>query len=201
MDRIEGGMGCFLQEAKVHHARGMPIAIEQNFESLWDLVRYLPDIGRRHLFEKVYRRASTYFKTKKMRMAFQTMMSPYDAPAVYSLLQYTECVEGIWRGGFHQVVQRLEQIAQEKFGASFVYNAPVAKINTQGRRASRWQGVRSSRPWSAMRIYAYHRPVSGRHAPWPPSNSPAPPSRFTVPNAPCPRCPQPLSGRSLSSQF
>ncbi|KAG1205055.1 hypothetical protein G6F35_011894 [Rhizopus arrhizus] len=73
MDRIEGGMGCFLQEAKVHHARGMPIAIEQNFESLWDLVRYLPDIGRRHLFEKVYRRASTYFKTKKMRMAFQTM--------------------------------------------------------------------------------------------------------------------------------
>ncbi|KAG0754461.1 hypothetical protein G6F63_012183 [Rhizopus arrhizus] len=175
MDRIEGqgGMGRFLrflQEAEVHHVRGTPIAIEQNFESIWDLVRYLPDIGRLHLFEKVYRRASTYFKTKKMRMAFtfQTMymgMSPYDAPAVYSLLQYTECVEGIWypRGGFHQVVQRLEQIAQEKFGATFVYNAPVAKINTQGRRVT---GVTlaggeviqaDAVVCNADLVYAYHR--------------------------------------------
>lgn len=31
--------------------------------------------------------------------------SPFDAPGTYSLLQWTETVEGIWypRGGFHQV--------------------------------------------------------------------------------------------------
>lgn len=59
-------------------------------------------------------------------------MSPYDAPAVYSLLQYTEFAEGIWypRGGFNMVVQKLEQIATSKYGANFIYNAPVAKINT-----------------------------------------------------------------------
>lgn len=58
-------------------------------------------------------------------------MSPYDAPAVYSLLQYTEFAEGIWypRGGFNMVVQKLEAIAQQS-GAVFKYEAPVAKINT-----------------------------------------------------------------------
>ena len=59
-------------------------------------------------------------------------MSPYDAPAVYSLLQYTEFAEGIWypRGGFNMVVQKLEAIASEKYGAQFKYQSPVAKINT-----------------------------------------------------------------------
>jgi phytoene desaturase (3,4-didehydrolycopene-forming) len=59
-------------------------------------------------------------------------MSPYDAPAVYSLLQYTEFAHGIWypRGGFNKVVQELEGIANKKYGAEFIYNAPVAKINT-----------------------------------------------------------------------
>lgn len=60
-------------------------------------------------------------------------MSPYDAPAVYSLLQYTEFAEGIWypRGGFNMVVQKLEAIAIKKYGAKFIYNAPVGKINTE----------------------------------------------------------------------
>lgn len=59
-------------------------------------------------------------------------MSPYDAPAVYSLLQYTEFAEGIWYplGGFNMVVQKLEAIAKNKYDAEFIYNAPVSKINT-----------------------------------------------------------------------
>lgn len=64
-------------------------------------------------------------------------MSPYDAPAVYSLLQFTEFAEGIWypRGGFNMVVQKLEKIAKDK-GAEFKYSAPVAKINTTGRNVT-----------------------------------------------------------------
>lgn len=60
-------------------------------------------------------------------------MSPYDAPAVYSLLQYTEFAEGIWypKGGFNMVVQKLETIATKKYDATFLYNSPVAKINTE----------------------------------------------------------------------
>lgn len=57
-------------------------------------------------------------------------MSPYDTPALFNLLQYTELAEGVWypRGGFHKVVEALESIATKKFGAEFKYNVNVEKI-------------------------------------------------------------------------
>ncbi|GAA5795751.1 hypothetical protein HPULCUR_001113 [Helicostylum pulchrum] len=150
LDRIEGPLGFgrfldFLKETHIHYERGVFIAIKRNFETIWDMlqVKFAPEIVRLHLFGKIYDRASKYFLTKKMRMAFtfQTMymgMSPYDAPAVYSLLQYTEFAEGIWypKGGFNMVVQKLESIATNKYGAKFLYDSPVSKINTEDRRVT-----------------------------------------------------------------
>ncbi|ORX60714.1 phytoene dehydrogenase [Hesseltinella vesiculosa] len=150
MDRVEGDQGfanflSFMSESHVHYQQGTLLAIKRNFESVWDMIKlkYAPEIFRLHLLDNVYARASRYFKTKKMRMAFtfQTMymgMSPYDAPAVYSLLQYSEFAEGIWypRGGFNMVVQKLEAIARDKFGAKFLYESPVSKINTEGRQVT-----------------------------------------------------------------
>ncbi|KAI9310842.1 phytoene dehydrogenase [Dichotomocladium elegans] len=149
MDRVEGPEGfgqflSFMKESGVHYDRGTMLAIKRNFASLFDMIKlsFFPEIFRLHLFDIIYARAAKYFKTKKMRMAFtfQTMymgMSPYDAPAVYSLLQFTEFAEGIWypRGGFNVVVQKLEQIAATK-GATFRYSAPVSKINTEPGRVT-----------------------------------------------------------------
>lgn len=57
-------------------------------------------------------------------------MSPYDGPAPYSLLQYTEIAEGIWypKGGFHKVIESLENIATKKFDVKFNYNSGIEKI-------------------------------------------------------------------------
>lgn len=57
-------------------------------------------------------------------------MSPYDTPALFNLLQYTELSHGVWypRGGFFKVVEALENIATTKFGVEFKYNANVTKI-------------------------------------------------------------------------
>lgn len=57
-------------------------------------------------------------------------MSPYDTPALFNLLQYTELAEGVWypRGGFHKVVEALEKIATKKFSAKFTYNTNIDKI-------------------------------------------------------------------------
>lgn len=57
-------------------------------------------------------------------------MSPYDSPAPYNLLQYTEIAEGIWypKGGFHKVIESLENIATKKFDAQFNYNAGIRGI-------------------------------------------------------------------------
>lgn len=57
-------------------------------------------------------------------------MSPYDCPAMFNLLQYTEIAEGVWypRGGFHKVIESLERIATSKYGAQFEYDAGIDRI-------------------------------------------------------------------------
>jgi phytoene desaturase len=57
-------------------------------------------------------------------------LSPYDAPATYSLLQYTELAEGVWypMGGMYAGIQALVKVA-EKHGVKFIYNAPVKRLH------------------------------------------------------------------------
>lgn len=53
--------------------------------------------------------------------------SPFDAPGTYSLLQWTETVEGIWypRGGFHQVREgRVYGFFYISDGSSLTRSAP-----------------------------------------------------------------------------
>lgn len=74
-------------------------------------------------------------------MTFSSMymgMSPFDAPATYSLLQYAEYARGIWYpiGGFYKVVEAFETIARDRFGAQFRYNAPVKRILVEQGRAN-----------------------------------------------------------------
>ncbi len=66
-------------------------------------------------------------------------LSPYDAPATYSLLQYTELAEGVWypMGGMYAGIQALTKVA-EKLGVKFIYDAPVKKLKVEG---SKVEGV------------------------------------------------------------
>ncbi|XP_074594281.1 uncharacterized protein LOC141849728 [Brevipalpus obovatus] len=130
---------AWLKETHIHYEHSVRFALKTPFRSIWDLIKikYLPELFNLHLFESVYRRAKKYFKSEHMIKAFtfQTMymgMSPYDSPGPYSLLQYTEIAEGIWypKGGFHKVVEKLEHLARDKFGAKFHYNQPIRKIIT-----------------------------------------------------------------------
>lgn len=88
-----------------------------------------------------YHDTSRYFKDPRLRagFSFQNMymgLSPYDAPATYTLLQYTEMVEGVWypRQGMYAIVTSLAAIA-EKWGARLIYDAPVRRIDLDGNRA------------------------------------------------------------------
>jgi phytoene desaturase len=56
-------------------------------------------------------------------------LSPFEALATYSLLQYTELARGVWfpMGGLYRVVESLVEIAEAN-GVQFRYNAPVREI-------------------------------------------------------------------------
>jgi phytoene desaturase len=86
-----------------------------------------------------------YFKDSRLQAAFsfQNMylgLSPYEAPATFSLLQYTELGDGVWfpKGGMYRPIETLEQIAAG-LGVRFEYGQAVTQINVEGSRAT---GVR-----------------------------------------------------------
>jgi phytoene desaturase len=68
-------------------------------------------------------------------------LSPFEAPAVYSLLPYTELAEdGLWfpEGGMYSLIEAMQQLATE-LGVTFHLNSPVEEVVVSKDRAS---GVR-----------------------------------------------------------
>ncbi len=88
-----------------------------------------------------YNETARHFKDSRLRagLSFQNMylgLSPYDAPATYTLLQFTEMVEGVWypRQGMYAIITSLVKIA-EGHGATFHYDSAVKQIDVADGRA------------------------------------------------------------------
>lgn len=95
------------------------------------LLRHVFSMGAHRTLHGFLRR---WFKDERLLQAtsFQTMylgLSPYEAPATYALLPYTELAMGIWfpKGGLHEVARALERLGRE-VGVRFRYETPVERI-------------------------------------------------------------------------
>ncbi|HEX9068613.1 MAG TPA: phytoene desaturase family protein, partial [Ktedonobacterales bacterium] len=134
----------YLKEGDRAYHLALGRLVGRNFSSLADYFgpRNLPLLYRLKPLVKHYDNVSRYFHDPHLRAAFsfQNMylgLSPFDAPATYSLLQYTELVGGVWFpiGGLYRVVETMVSLA-EAHGARFSYHTPVASISVDGRRAT-----------------------------------------------------------------
>ena len=93
-----------------------------------------------------------------MAFTFQDMymgLSPYESPATYSLMQYTELADGLWypMGGMYRVAEALTGIA-EKLGVRFPVQCPGGEDPGRGRSAppaSTWRMARCYLPISSWR--------------------------------------------------
>jgi phytoene desaturase len=88
-----------------------------------------------------YANMSRYFAHPRLKAAFTFQdvymgLSPFEAPATFSMMSYAELAHGCWypRGGMYSVVRALTRIAR-RLGVRFVFNAPVRRIDVQGGRA------------------------------------------------------------------
>ncbi|MGZ3479745.1 MAG: phytoene desaturase family protein, partial [Myxococcaceae bacterium] len=73
-------------------------------------------------------------------VTFQTMylgISPYESPAVYGLLPFSELGVGIWfpEGGLHALPLALERLAKD-VGVHIAYRTTVKSITFEGKRAT-----------------------------------------------------------------
>lgn len=139
------GYYAFLEDARRKYRHGRYEFVEKNFIKASDFftARNLSLLNTLGATKKLYRHVSRYFRDDRLRQVFsmQSMylgISPYEAPAVYTLLSYTELAEdGLWfsMGGTYALPTAMTALAQEK-GVAIHTNAPVSRIVVEGGRAT-----------------------------------------------------------------
>jgi phytoene desaturase len=133
----------YLEEGSRHYNLAMKRLVLRDFRSAKEFFNLanLPLLYQLKPLSPHYRHMAAYFKQPRLKAAFTFQdvymgLSPFEAPATFSMMPYTEMTHGVWypRGGMYQVVEALIEIAR-RAGVEFVYEQTVERIETNGSRA------------------------------------------------------------------
>jgi phytoene desaturase len=181
LERIEPGVTPrfyrFLADSCLRYRLGRSEFVERDFETAKSFfgLRNLNLLLKTKAVSNYYESVASYFETDKLRQAFslQTMylgLSPFEAPAVYTLLPYTELAEdGLWfpEGGMYSLVEAMWKLAKE-LGVEFHFESEVEKVPTVKGRASGIVVNGAELSYDAVLVnadlpYAYRELLSGEH--------------------------------------
>ena len=133
----------FMAKGQDRHDTALDLFVTKHFSSLAQFLKpkNVPAMLRIGAHQKLYSQVSKSFQNERLRqaMSFQTMylgVSPFEAPAVFSLLPYTELAHGVWypTGGMGAIPRALEKVCNEE-GVSISYNTSVTRIVIENGRA------------------------------------------------------------------
>ncbi|TET54174.1 MAG: phytoene desaturase [Anaerolineales bacterium] len=139
-----GALLRYLNEGHRHYTLAMPLLAERRVPTWLEMLdpAVLAMLARTKVLRRHYGNVRRYFSDPRLLSAFtfQDMylsLSPFEAPATFSLLQYTEFAHGIWfpMGGTYTLVEALAGIAEDR-GARFLYETSVKRVNVDGRRVT-----------------------------------------------------------------
>jgi phytoene desaturase len=145
LEAIEPGAGSaferYIDDAGYKYRISREAFVERNFNHWYEFatLRNLYYLLSTNTLRKLDKHAARYFRDPRLidAFTFQTMylgLAPAQAPAVYSLLPYTEIEEGIWYpcGGMYSIVAALERLATE-LGVQVRTGAQVSGLLRRGR--------------------------------------------------------------------
>jgi len=148
LERIEpGGFGQYIRylaEGQLHYKLSLPNVVQRNFDHWYQFftLKNLVLLLRLKALKKHYRHIGKFFRDERLKVAFtfQNMymgVNPCEAPAIFSLMQYTELADGVWfpRGGMYSVIAALEKIAR-RWGVDFIFDTTVESILVDDNRAT-----------------------------------------------------------------
>ena len=137
------GLLRYLDEGSRHYDLAMEKLVNRDFRSATEFfaLRNIPLLYQLKPLAKHYDHMANYFKNPRLKSAFTFQdvymgLSPFEAPATFSLMQYTELAHGVWypKGGMYQIVEALMTIAK-KAGVEFEFGTAVAQIAVKGSAA------------------------------------------------------------------
>ena len=118
------------------------IVIRQNFDSRLDYMLQLARVPLKHgpkMFRSMWSELERNFDSQEVKVIFSLVSfflgsTPFQTPAVYSLLNYTELQhDGYWnvQGGMYKIVEAIKSILDSK-GARFHFNTEIASLESNG---------------------------------------------------------------------
>ncbi len=133
----------YMGEGNRHYELAIKHLVTRDFRKASEFMalRNLPLLFQVKPLVNHYRNMSAYFHEERLKSAFTFQdlymgLSPFEAPATFSMMPYTELAHGVWypRGGMYSVVEALVSIAEEA-GVEFVYGTDVRQIDVDGTSA------------------------------------------------------------------
>ena len=140
------GLLRYMEEGHRHYHVGIEKLVNRDFRKASDFFKlsHLPLLRQLKPLANHYRNMSTYFDDPRLKSAFTFQdvymgLSPFEAPATFSMMPYTELAHGVWypKGGMYSIVEALLELAQ-RAGVTFEFDAPVERIDVN---ASHTRGV------------------------------------------------------------
>jgi len=142
-EKLEPGakakMKEYLESSKYEYDIAIKDFIYKDYKHLTDFFKpkLIVEGTKLHMFKKLDSYAQRFFKSEKIRKILEYTIvflggSPYDSPALYSLMSHVDFNMGVWfpKGGMGKLVEAIRKIAEEQ-GVKFVFNEPVKKILIQ----------------------------------------------------------------------
>ncbi len=137
------GLLRYLQEGDRHYQLALDKLVNRDIRRASDFFSFQNFLLLFRLKPLVhhYRNMSAYFDDPRLKKAFTFQdvymgLSPFEAPATFSLMPYTELAHGVWypEGGMYSVVETLTDLARES-GVEFIFNTAVDRIDTNATHA------------------------------------------------------------------
>ncbi len=135
----------YLEEGGRHYQLGIQRLVNRDFRTATEFftLNNLPLLFSLKPLVNHYRNMSAYFTTPRLKAAFTFQdvymgLSPFEAPATFSMMPYTELAHGVWypRGGMYQLVEALMQLARQA-GVEFLFDTEVVRIEVERHQARR----------------------------------------------------------------
>jgi len=133
----------YMEEGGRHYHLGIEKLVNRDFRKASEFFRleHIPLIHQLKPFANHYRNVSAYFDDPRLKAAFTFQdvymgLSPFEAPATFSMMPYTELAHGVYypRGGMYSIVEALMKLALDA-GVEFIFHAAVEKIDVNATHA------------------------------------------------------------------
>jgi phytoene desaturase len=134
------GLLRYMDEGHRHYHIGIEKLVQPDFRKASDFFKLsnIPLIHQVKPLAKHYANMSKYFDDPRLKTAFTFQdvymgLSPFEAPATFSMMPYTELAHGVWypKGGMYSVVEALMKLACDA-GVEFIFDTLVEQIDVDG---------------------------------------------------------------------